>query len=225
MNDPAAHSQPSLLAEKALSFNLMPCAGLDGTWLDAAQHGRLCHAAAASPDAEPKLGQYLLDTFEIADRYWCDFSAPRTRLALLDRHILQKVCMHTGLVLRGPEIRAELNGAVIKELRDAVGAEAIDFVFKTAPLIGAPPEFIFDADTGDIRLDLIALGAAYAVHPEAANDNAYTARLLFKLPQKLSKAFHACLRTGDVFERTDTLPPITRRVIKEVAPQWLPLFN
>lgn len=225
MTDTATHSQASLLAERALSFNLMPCVELDDTWLEAMPNGELYRTIGKSSYAEPQLAQYLLDTFQIAGRYWSDFSAPRTRLALLERHTLQKVCMHIGLALRGPEIRAEVNGAAIKELRDAVGADAIDFVFKTAPLIGATPEFVFDAGANDIRLDLIALGAAYAIHQEAAGDSAYTTRLLFKLPQKLSKAFHGYLETADVYEKTNALPPITRRVIKEVAPQWLPLFN
>ena len=225
MNDPAAHFHSSLLAEKALSFNLMPCVELDDTWLAATPHGHVCCAIGENSYAESQVAQYLLDTFEIAGRYWSDFSAPRTRLALLDRNILQKICMHIGLVLRGPEIRSKVNGAEIKKMRGAIGVQAMEFTFKTAPLIGAPPEFIFDADTDDIRLDLIALGAAYGIHQGAAGDNAYTTRLLFKLPQPLSKPFHGYLQSADACEKSDTLPPIARRVIKEVAPQWLPLFN
>ncbi|MEM9618007.1 MAG: SctK family type III secretion system sorting platform protein [Pseudomonadota bacterium] len=220
-----ANSQTRLLAEKTLSFNLMPCVELDDTWLETPSHSQLYRVVRESSDAEPWLAQYLFDTFDIADRYWCDFSAPNTRLALLDRRTLQKVCLHIGLVLRGPEIRAEVNGTAIKKLRSAVGAEAMDFVFRTAPLIGVPPDFAFDAGVDDIRLDLIALGAAYAIRHEAARESAYITRFLFKLPREVSKILQDYSQTSDIHEKTDALSAITRRVIKEAAPQWLPLFN
>ncbi|MEM8985357.1 MAG: SctK family type III secretion system sorting platform protein [Pseudomonadota bacterium] len=225
MNDLSLHSQSVLLAEKTLSFNLMPCVELDDSWLEAMPQGLGPRIMEENSHVAPQVGQYLLDTFEIADRYWSDFSASRNRLALLDCYTLQKVCMHIGLVLQGSKIRAEVNGAAIKRLRDAVGAEAVNFVFKTAPLIGETPEFYFHTDINDIRLNLIALGVAYTIHQNAAGDSAYTTRLLFKLPKKLSKDLHRHLQTADGHKADDAMPRITRRVIKEVAPQWLPLFN
>lgn len=225
MNDFAETSHAPFLAERTLSFNLMPCLEMDETWLAFFSHGQVCSAIGDNPDAESQIAQYLLDTFNLTNQYWCEFSAPRMRVALLDRYTLQKVCLYVGLVLRGAELRAEVSRAALERLRRDIGGEAMDFLFKTAPLIGAPRALAVNMGADDTRLDLMALGASYSIHYAAADDNAYTKRFLMRLPQKSADAFQRYLESVDPDEKSDALPPVTRRVIKEAAPQWLALFN
>ena len=225
MADPAVDPKNALLAERTLCFNLMPLRDLDESWLDVAGYAEMFRMATDVANAERWLSRYLIDTFGLADRYWFDFSAPRARLALLDRRALQDVCIHVGLVLRGPELRAEVNGVAMKRLRQDLGAEALDFAFKTAPLIGAPEDFSLNAGVGDVRLDLMACGAAYAVHVKAAVDAAYARRFFLKFPQALSTPLQGHIEKSYNEEDDEVLSPLTRRVMKEVAPQWLPLFN
>lgn len=225
MNDLTISFEDLLLVERTLSFNLMPLYELDQSWLESVPHVQICLMASEIVDAEQWLSRYLLDAFDLTDRYWCDFSAPRARLALLDRRTLQDICIHIGLVLRGDELRAEVNGATLKKLRDGIGAEAMDFAFKTAPLIGAPPKFALRHYTNDMFLDVMLLGAAYAIHLKAASDSAYATRFFLKLPRRLSELLQDFIENSSINESSDELPPLTRRVIKEVAPQWLPLFK
>ena len=225
MNDLVTLSQDPFLTERTLSFNLMPLYELDESWLESVPHAQTCLFANETIDAEQWLSQYLLDTFDLTSKYWWDFSAPRARLALLDRHTLQDVCIHIGLVLRGDELRAEVNGATIKKLREGIGKRAMDFAFKTAPLIGTPPKFVLRHRADDALLDLMLLGAAYAIHVKAAADSAYATRFLLRLPYRLSTHLEQYIKDPESHESSDTLPPITRRVMKEVAPQWLPLFS
>lgn len=225
MNDLTISSENLLLAERTLSFNLMPLYELDQSWLESVPHVQTCLMASEIVDAEQWLSRYLLDAFDLTDRYWCDFSAPRARLALLDRRALQDICIHIGLVLRGDELRAEVNGATLKKLRDGIGAEAMDFAFKTAPLIGSPPKFALRHYTNDMLLDVMLLGAAYTIHLKAASDSAYATRFFLRLPRSLSKLLQDFIENPNNNESSDGLPPLTRRVIKEVAPQWLPLFK
>lgn len=209
---------------KAVAFNLSPLKDLDESWLQTIPNGRLLpHLRGAA--AERWVSRHLLDAFDLAGRYWEDFSAPRARLALLDRQTLQAVLFHVGLVLRGGEIRGELNGARVKQLRAEIGAAAMDFVVKVAPLYGAVPELAYEPELADPRARLMLIGAAYSVHRTAAADAAYIMRLAFKLPNGLCDGLLKLANAHSSDDAGDSLPRVTRRVIKDLVPQWLALFD
>ncbi len=213
----------------AVSFNLSPLKDLDESWLQTLPNGNLVpHLRGAA--AERWVSRHLLDAFDLSGRYWEDFSAPRARLALLDRAALQTVLFHVGLVLRAGEFRNLLDGARVKALRDEVGPAAYDFAVKTAPLYGATPAFDYEPEpnTG-MRERLLLTGALHSLHRGAAADPAYITRVAFKLPVSLCrclmKAVSALPPETSWPAPGDTLPHLTRRIVKDMAPQWLTLFD
>jgi hypothetical protein len=213
------------IKERIVGFNLMPFRDLDESWLDAVPHGHVYRHLNYTPEGERWFSQHLLETFNLKGRYWEDFSAPRTRLALLDKRALQDIFLFVGLVLHGPALRAEVSGVRLKRLRAAIGAKAMEFTFKTAPLLGEPPAISLDRESDDDRLSVMLAGAAYSVHGRIAADSAYGARFAFRLPQSLAKRLEEFAKQSTRKETDDALPALTRRVMKEVAPSWLPLFN
>ena len=74
-------------------------------------------------------------------------------------------------------------------------------------------------------MNYILLGALYSCHGPSLKDDAYIKRLVLKLPRSIAEEF--CVRAQQPQWRNaepDT-PAFVMRVIKEAAPQCLPLFN
>jgi YOP proteins translocation protein K (YscK) len=222
-------SQRSLAAQPwvaaAVAFNLSPLKDLDESWLQTLPNGGLVpHLRGAA--AERWVSRYLLDAFDLGGRYWDDFSAPRTRLALMDRASLQSVLFHVGLALKSDAFRNLLDGARIKALRDEIGPEAYDFAVKAAPLYGAPPTFDYEPPAlPDTPARLMLTGAAFSLHGAAAADAAYITRFAFKLPAALCDGLSKVAGARSAAEEGDALPRLTRRIIKDRVPRWLSLFD
>ena len=174
----------------------------------------------ASSAATPYLSRYLLEELKLTEAFYFNFEAPRARLALIDAGDLQQLFLYVGLTLRSGEIRGALDGARLKRLRLALGAEALDFVMKRVPLLGKLPQFAFDQDLPNPRDRMILVGAIYSLLPSAASDPAYMGRLALKLPSSLG---HDLLKAGGQGpgEAGTDLRPLTRRLMREIIPRWL----
>ena len=225
MTEQAAIPQPTLLDERVLRFNLMPVEDMDESWLDGLPNGRLWPVVKQSADGRRWFSKYILDQFHLTGRYWTDFSKPRARLALIDRRALQTVFFYIGLTLKSADIRSEVNGAKLKELRAELGPDAMNFAFRSAPLIGAPPRFAIKHDTDNMRSGVMLAGAAYAVHAGLVSTEAYIKRLCLRLPRAMAEKLQETATGASPDGNADELPRLVRRVVKEVAPQWLPLFS
>lgn len=226
MDNVDSQTQVDRFAAETLRFNLEPLSDIDDSWTEVLPFEDLYRAGLAIPAATPWLSRYVLDEQEVATRYWCDFSVQRARLALMDRETLQGVCLYVGLALKGPEIRNQVDGAFVKNLRSAVGPEAVDFVFRTAPLLGEPPSVLIKQDDKvDLRAAYILLGALYSTYGPALKDDAYVKRLVLKLPQSIAEAFYIQSHQPQWRNADPETPAFVMRIIKEAAPQCLPLFN
>jgi hypothetical protein len=213
----------------ALAFNFHPASYLHASWFDTIEHGDMARRLCADPDGAADVSRYLLPRLELMSRFHSDFSNPCSRLALLPGATFEHLCLYLGLVLRSETLRREILGARLRELKKAVGDEAVAFVFKRVPLLGAIPDFPFEPQlpADDLRQRFTLIGARFCILPLAAEGDALLRRVLFKLPQ--SWASQLAADDDDDFylaepDRHAPLPPVVRKLIKELVPQWHPLF-
>lgn len=130
------------------------------SWFAALPHGEACQALAGFPRARARVSHYLLDTLELKDRFFPDFSEPRSRLALLDPDLLANLFLYIGTALRHEEFRNELDGRRVKTLRAELGQTLYEYVTRRVPLSGPVPAYPFEPDNGDdLRQRLIQIGA------------------------------------------------------------------
>ena len=208
----------------ALDFALAPARYVDPSWLADAPHGEAYRRLAGAGACGRRLSRWLIDSFRLAEVDLALFEAPRARLALLDRASFERVTLHVGAALRGDELRGVLSGAERTRIREAIGPEAFAFATAGSLLLGQPPAFGFEPHERSLPTRLIAIGAAFSLSPVAWADPAYVGRVRLKLPKPLAREL-----LGDWTARADlppdpALPPLTRRVLRECAPQWQPLF-
>ena len=226
MNTHRGSGQAHELEREVLRFNLEPLANLDQSWLEAVSCKDVFLLLRDTPDAWPWLSQHLLNDSGLANSYWEEFSPQRARLALLPRDTIQVIFLYVGLTVRGPEFRSQIAGETLKELRDEIGAEALEFVFRTAPLLGTPPSFALEVDTNTpLRSELILLGALYCAYRAAAKSDAYLKRLALKLPKEIADDFFVLARSSEAQSTDEQVPPLVMRVIREVAPRCLHLLD
>ncbi len=210
---------------ETLDFNLAPIGYLDPSWYEAFDHGPLMRALSFRPASRSWLSRRLLEDANLNAMHWTDFRRPRTRIALLDRESLQRVLLHIGLVLAHDTLRTELDGAAVKRLRRSVGAGALDFAIRSGPLLAPPLDVNLIDGPEEPRLRFMFVGARHALDPQAATAPAYRARLAWKLPAVLAEPLAAPSwpQAGD--PKGGSVPRLVGRLIKELAPEWLPLFD
>lgn len=209
--------------ELALVFNTQPATYLHDTWFDVVPHGAVARRLSTNPQAAALVSSYLLRVFGLERTYCTDFSSPWARLALLDGPALERLFMHLGLTLRSDELQREVMGERLRSLKQAVGAEGLHFATKRAPLLGVIPHFIFEPDTLDPRTRFILIGARYCTIQLAVFGQPLVRRMTLKLPSTWS----ACLNApGPRPSSTNlaALPPLLRKLIKDLLPTWNPLF-
>lgn len=208
-------------------FNFDPLSQIDSSWL--AGHGEagsdLLESIVRSPDARPKLARYLLDHHELTGKWWTDFSFPRSRIALLDRDVLQTALLRLGLLLKGDEIRHDLDGAHRRTTRARIGDEDMNFVLRTAPLLGRPEPIDYDCEHADPRHSFMAFGLAASVDRMLLEESAYRVRLSLRLPKQLAETLSDLATTDRSLRGAPGLSALIRRILKDFAPSWLPLFD
>lgn len=209
----------------AVEFNLGPINYTHRSWFDAIPHGAAVWSLSGDLRAASHLSQYLLEAFHLDTNFVHDFSSPRLRLALIEAPILEHLFLYTGLALRSSEIRTEIDGSHIAELRDALGPECIDFAIKRTPLLGSIPEFEFEPAATDVRSRLIIIGTMFSLPHEAWKNPGYSGRIILKLPRECGLQLFGTSPPLSEMNDNEDLPHLTKRLIRELAPKWQPLFN
>ncbi|MEM9763362.1 MAG: SctK family type III secretion system sorting platform protein [Pseudomonadota bacterium] len=227
MLDAPVQGQPPQVttARLALDFNLAPLVEMDPSWVEVLGVGAAYSTLSSCRQSKPWLAQHLLDTMQVSDVFWTDFSRPRARLALLDGATLQRVLLYVGVCLRHDELRGELDGAVISRIRASIGEDAFEFAIGGAPLIAAGAHFERSVTLTEPRLHFMVTGAAYAIDPRAARVPAYLQRLSLRLPKSVADGFSRALATSGPCDSDAALPPLVRRIVTEIAEPWLPFFD
>ena len=206
----------------ALALNLDPLAAVDPSWLGDLPHGDLIHRLRKSPRAAKGVGAYLFEALELNSTWCADFSRPSARVLLLPGDLLQRLCLYLGLALFSERLRNEIEGARVRAVRDAVGAEAYDFALKRAPLLGRlPPAPPLPADV-EPRLAFELAGAGtLAADLCAGPDKGSLRRLALKLPKHWSATIDSAI---PVEGPSPDYSSLLRRLLEEVSPRWSPLF-
>lgn len=207
-----------------LDFNFAPIASLDPSWLKSLPHGALIAQLAPIAASRSWLSAHLLQSSALSDQVWNDFSAARTRLALMDRDDLQRLLLLVGVALRHKEIRMEIDGSRIQRLRASIGKAAHEFALRSAPLFAPSTSFSCDDALDEPRDRFVLVGACYALDVHAARDPAYLTRLAWRLPEPVFDKLGQFVDQHATENAEQALPPLVRRLMKETAPQWLPMF-
>lgn len=213
-------------ANALATFNFDPLSQMDRSWL--AEHGEagseLLESLASNRDARPKLARRLLDHHKLTGAWWTDFSSALSRIALLERDVLQTVLLRAGLVVKGDEIRRDLDGGRRRATRSRIGDEDMDFALRTAPLLGRPKPIGYACDHADPRHRFMAFGLAASVDRRLLKESAYRVRLALRLPKQLADVLSDLADTGSP-GGTQRPGALTKRILKDLAPPWLTLFD
>lgn len=217
-------TEPAPWRSAALTLAIAPAGYVDLSWVEDTPHGATFRALRRAGACGRRLSRWVLDHFQLA---WLDlsiFETPRTRLVLLDAASLQRVTLFVGLALRAEEMRGVLGGTARARITEEIGREGLDFAVRGSLLLGRAPRFGFEPDARRLRLRLVAIGAAFALSPSAWAVPGYADRLRLKLPKPVAGALPADWTQHPDLPPDPALPPLVRRIVREVAPQWSPLL-
>ena len=211
---------PGPLGAAVYDFNFRPGTYVDPSWIADTVEPAVWTRLAGCARAEPKLSRYILERFELADRFWSDFSAPALRLALLEPGVLRRVALFTGLALSGASLRRIVLGAEVRRLKQEIGEDGYSFAVKRAPFLVGDIAGRVPAGAGGSRSDFEGLGAGCLAAALAGHGPAVTLRLLLKLPKHLVRPAKepAPPLPGD------RLAALLQKIALEVAPACSPLF-
>ncbi|NJN46701.1 MAG: SctK family type III secretion system sorting platform protein [Candidatus Competibacteraceae bacterium] len=207
--------------KRALTFNFHPVAYLHDSWFDTLPYGDLMRRLRTMPRAAPQVSRHLLQALGLEQDYWYDFSDRRTRLALLNGPTLERLFLYLGLTLRSTELRGELLGERLRPIKQAVGEDGFAFAVKRAPFLGGLPDFSFEPETDDPHTRFSLIGARFCADQLPAE--ALLKRMALKLPVAWSSLLTANPQPSPV-TIDPSLPPLLRKLIKELMPKWTPLF-
>jgi hypothetical protein len=212
----------ALWREQILIFNMQPVRYLHDSWYERLPHGEVLGRLRDSPRARAALSRHLLTTFELDGRYVEDFTNPWARLALLDGLWIERLMRRLGLALRSPSLRLELSGERLRRLKASLSTADWNFVTREAPLLGRIPTFLSEPSQleTDPATHFALIGTRFCVlQGLGALDEALTQRLALKLPADWAPALSATR-----VPRSTELPPILRKLLRELPPAWTPLF-
>ena len=85
------------LAAAIVEFNCLPSRYAHDSWFTALPHGALLLRLRESPRVAQRLSRHLLAAWGLEGQYCFDFSAPATRLDLLDSPTLTRLVLYAGL--------------------------------------------------------------------------------------------------------------------------------
>lgn len=217
----------------ALAFNFQPAGYLHDSWFDHLPQGELIRRLRDEPASAVPINRHLRQILTLdRDSLMQDFSARRSRLALLDGAALMRLSWYAGLALRSHALRSELLGTRLRRLRQALGEEAFTFAVKRAPFLGTIPDFPFEPETDDPQTRFLVIGARYCVLQVAELDGKLARRMVLKLPRDWADWIDPQDDTGtrlpdkaaNEHQDNSGLTPLLRKLIKERLPRWTPLF-
>jgi hypothetical protein len=216
-----ACSQPPALFALVQQFNLAPATYVDASWLPRdwlPQFERL--RGAMHTRTAQALSRWLLTQHALADEFDFDFGAKDKRLALLDGPAFQKLARYLGLAVHARSLRGVVQRAARNVLMQRIGADAYEFLLRSAPVIdaGAGAQRI-DPAAADLEVKLLETGSRCLL--EALPDSAHAAkrRAQLKLPRSASSNAGASEPQAAVTRRL-----LISHFIPAVLPQWAWLF-
>ena len=211
--------------EAVLIFNTQPALWLHDSWFDRLPQGSIARRLRTVPQAAPWVSCYLLRAFGLAQRHCLDFASPWARLALLDGPALERLFLHLGLALRHRDLGQEILGEQLRRLKTALSAAEWNFAVKRAPLLGAIPLFTFEPDTADLRTGFTLIGGRFCAVHLTPFGRPLLARLTLKLPATWSATLNLSAAPAVSGSVTGAdLPPLLRKLLKDLLPTWNPLF-
>ncbi len=211
-------------APVALTFNFDPRGFVHDSWIASVPHGELARRLRDEPGAVAQASRYLRRALELEGDYCDDFSAPRSRLALLDGDSLSRLSLYLGLALRCRELQTEMRGERLRSVKRSVGDEAFTFAVKRAPFLGSMPAFPYEPGSDEPKLRFTLIGLRFCAAQVADLSGGLRRRMMLKLPREWMPAFEM---TDDGPARPDTgggPASIVLKLIKEILPRWHPLF-
>ena len=174
MNDDSLGLPDRRWLKRALAFNLSPASYIHDSWLDTLPNGELLRQLRGNRRVSSRLSRHLLESFGLAEDYWYDFTPPGSRLALLDSAALEQIYLLVGVTLRSGELRHVIDGAKRKELRLALGDDAMTFAAKRVPFFGQIPDFAYEPQVREPRARLTLIGLRYCTGADRAAGAATT---------------------------------------------------
>jgi hypothetical protein len=212
----------AIWCERALIFNMQPAHYLHDSWYERLPYGEILGRLRDASRAHAALSRHLLTTLALDGCYVEDFANPWARLALLDGPWIERLMRRLGLALRSPSLRLELSGERLRHLKSTLSTEDWNFVTREAQLLGRIPDFHsephqMDADS-TTHFGLIGIRFC-VIRGLGALDAALIRRLALKLPADWAPALSI-----NRVPRSTELPPILRKLLRELPPAWTPLF-
>ena len=211
--------------EPALVLNFHPATYVHPSWLGPMDHRRVIELLRNEPASAIPVSRHLMHALEL-DRCHCeDFSTPFARLALMDGDAAARLYLYVGIALRSDELRGQIAGHQVRAVRDSLGAEAHAFGVRTSPLLGLIPEFSFEPEADDPTTRLSLIGAVYCwSHLQPKPEEAVLRRALLKLPASWEPYLSTAWDNPEGRDSGEDLPSLVDKILKEVLPEWRPLF-
>jgi len=207
------------LAAAIVEFNCLPSRYAHPSWFAALPHGALLLGLRASPRIPPPLSRHLLAAWGLEGQYCCDFSAPATRLALLDSATLTQLVLYAGLTATAAYVRRTVERDKVAALKQRLGEAAFLFALKRAPFLSGVkplPDALHRASPDAFHQITLIAGLQCLAASLKGRERALRRRLLFKFPQGWAVSFAASKATP---------PPaacarLFDQLLWELAPQW-----
>ena len=123
------------LAQRISEFNRFPTRYAHPSWWPQGWGPDWKKGIIADSRSEARLGEAMLQHWELPYRPCFDFGAPMRRLALLDPAPLNRLVLLAGLARHAEEISRIIVRSQVQKLRFQIGEEAYKFVLLRAPLL------------------------------------------------------------------------------------------
>ena len=179
-------SVPAISDDKAqlmavTEFNYYPNRYIHGSWVERLENAAIISRLLKRSRSEDNLADYLLDRFELKDKYWFDFDTPLRQLLLRGRDDILRIVMHAGGVLNSRHVRQAVQAGNAVQWRGALGGRLFDFAANEAPLdfdVARLPSIAAPAPGADRQAQIAAsglwcLGKALEGEPPALVERLY----------------------------------------------------
>ena len=142
-------------------FNYYPNRYIHGSWVARLENATIISRLLKRARSEDNLASYLLDRFELKDKYWFNFDTPLRQLLLRSRDDILRITMYAGAVLNSRHIREAIQTGDAMQWRRALGRRLFEFAVNEAPLdfnVAGLPTIAAPAPGADRRAQVVASG-------------------------------------------------------------------
>ena len=162
-------------------FNYYPNRYIHSSWVARLENAAIISRLLKRARSEDNLASYLLDRFELKDKYWFYFDTPLRQLLLRSRDDILRIAMYAGVVLNSRHIRGAIETGDAMPWRRALGHRLFEFAVNEAPLdfnVAGLPSIAAPTPRADRRAQVVAsglwcLGKALEGEPSALVERLY----------------------------------------------------